>query len=743
MAVSMNLHTFAHTILFGTSIQDKLVRLPVGLDDKLVAFDGVGASASFNCNDNGNKSELLSVPKFPGRPAALLNSGVKATFPALHKLHEPETRGEILHFFANHELLAMELMALVLLRFPDAPAEFRNGVARTISEEQSHMRLYIDRMKELGVSFGDLPVSDYFWKSMSGMKSPMDYVVQMSLTFEQANLDYSLFFMRAVRAAGDDKTADILERVFREEIGHVKHGVTWFNRWRAAELGLAATPESDWDAYVRSLPLPMTPSRAKGFEFSAEPRRQAGLSETFIRELRVHASSKGRPPVVWFYNPHCDSEIARGRPGFTPTEGARRVSRDLETVPMFLAREQDIVLLEEKPRVEWVESLHQAGFEIPEFALSVRAPKIGGIEPWGWSPESFDLLRPLHSRLVTLDGGNREWCDKLFASQQYLETGIGPLFSKSWSAKFLSDWITKNTKENTEFQALFGDLETVGQTFSEWDSCCARIEEILSSGRFPAAMVKAPYGTSGMQVKKVLTLSELGGPIGGWIKNTLSNQGEIVVEPYLDKQTDLSIQIEVEEARTRLLEVRRFATGSRHEYLGTYLGRKLGGISAEQVRFVHSVIQSGNGAWGQMLRDLGSKLREAGYRGPAGVDAFLWKDHEGSLRMKPLVELNPRWTMGRVALEIEKRLAPGVNGLWAFIPIRELKSRGFSGEFKGVEDFVNQMEKRYPLVTSKAGGSSRIDSGVIFTNDPLRAREVLTCLVTLPNSDFESPQYGY
>jgi len=729
----MDLHSFAHTILFGTSIQDKLV-----------AFDGAGASASFNCNGNGNKSELLSVPKFPGRPANLLNSDVKATFPALHKLHEPETRGEILHFFANHELLAMELMALVLLRFPDAPAEFRNGVARTISEEQSHMRLYIDRMKELGVSFGDLPVSDYFWKSMSGMKSPMDYVVQMSLTFEQANLDYSLFFMKAVRAAGDDKTADILERVFREEIGHVKHGVTWFNRWRAAETD--ATPESDWDAYVRSLPLPMTPSRAKGFEFSAEPRRQAGLSETFIRELRVHASSKGRPPVVWFYNPHCDSEIARGRPGFTPTEGAKRVSQDLETVPMFLAREQDVLLVEEKPRVEWVESLQLAGFEIPEFtlmqqspALSVRAPKIGGIEPWGWSPESFDLLRPLHSRLVTLDGGNREWCNKVFASRQYSETGLGPLFSKSWSSKFLSDWMT----ENTDFQAFFGDLETVGKIFSEWDSCRVRIAEILSSGRFSAAMVKAPYGTSGMQVRKVLTLSELEGPIGGWIKNTLSNQGEIVVEPYLDRQIDLSIQIEVEDERTRLLEVRRFATGSRHEYRGTYLGRKLGGISAEQVRFVHSVIQTGNGAWGKMLRDLGSKLREAGYRGPAGVDAFLWKDHardhNGSLRMKPLVELNPRWTMGRVALEIEKQLAPGVNGLWAFILIRELKSRGF----ETVEDFVNQMQKRYPLVTSKAGGSSRIDSGVIFTNDPLRAREVLTCLVTLPNSDFENPQYGY
>src|SRR5690242_15839850 len=126
----------------------------------------------------------------------------------------------------------MELMALVLLRFPEAPFQFRLGLARIIQEEQSHLRLYLSRMKELGVQFGDLPVSDYFWNAMKGLKSPLEFVVQMSLTFEQANLDFSLFFMNAIKKVGDEKTAAVLDRVFREEIGHVKHGLIWFNRWR-------------------------------------------------------------------------------------------------------------------------------------------------------------------------------------------------------------------------------------------------------------------------------------------------------------------------------------------------------------------------------------------------------------------------------------------------------------------------------------------------------------------------------
>jgi uncharacterized ferritin-like protein (DUF455 family) len=323
---------FARSILFGTSLEDKLIE-PKERPVEMPAELNEPTQPSF---------AAIDVPAFPGRPPALSTPG-KAVFPSLHRLHQPSVRGEVLHFFANHELLAMELMALVLLRFPQAPLDFRLGIVRTICEEQSHLKLYLSRMKELGVGFGDLPTSDYFWNTMKGMGSPLDFVVQMSLTFEQANLDFSLFYMNAVKEVGDEKTAAVLETVFREEIGHVKHGLTWFNRWRG-ESG-----ESEWEAYSRLLPLPMTPQRAKGNGFSFEARRSAGFSEDYIRKLSLYNGSRGRPPVIWLYNPHCDAEIARGRPGFTATEGARKMSQDLQCVQTFLASEQDQVLVARKP----------------------------------------------------------------------------------------------------------------------------------------------------------------------------------------------------------------------------------------------------------------------------------------------------------------------------------------------------------------------------------------------------------
>src|SRR5450432_3882803 len=97
----MQLERLAHAVLFGEKFEDKLL------------FD-------VNFVDTPTMGALVTVPKFPGRPANLACVG-KADFPKVDHLDQDSARGRILHFFANHELLAMELMALMLLKFPDAP----------------------------------------------------------------------------------------------------------------------------------------------------------------------------------------------------------------------------------------------------------------------------------------------------------------------------------------------------------------------------------------------------------------------------------------------------------------------------------------------------------------------------------------------------------------------------------------------------------------------------------------------
>lgn len=723
MAASLlSLNDFARAILFGGRLEDKLVELPAGLPDIEVQDATHPASTR------------IETPKMPGRPAALARFG-KADFPKLDRLAKDATaRGQVLHFFANHELLAMELMALVLLRFPDAPPAFRAGLARTITEEQSHMRLYIDRMQELGVSFGDLPLSDYFWNAIKDVASPLEFVTQMSLTLEQANLDFSLFYKQAIEKAGDAKTAAILERVYREEIGHVKHGLQWFNHWRA-EDARGSSGEDDWDAFLRLLPPPMTPRRAKGLSFSIESRREAGFSERFIHELEVYGGSKGRPPVFWFYNPLCDAEIARGRPGLSSSQTVASLGLDLEPLLMQLATEQDVVLVHELPRTSFLKQLRELGFSVPEFRLIgksgelPRDAKIGGVEPWGWSPESFDRFRPWRERLVGMSGGNGTWAAKTLTQETFEATGFARFFSKSWSTDFLREWLVTHPEDT----GVFGAPASVGRTYRDWDT--ARTAILSELKNCPTGCVaKAPFGTSGMQNKRVLKPQELEGPLGGWIQNTIKTQGGIVIEPWFDKIADLSMQLEippdmpVDTEEVRLLGVRRFYVGSRLEYRGTELDAKLTALDPETQRFLHSNLEPLE-RWKKLARALGKKLSQAGYRGPAGIDALVWREREnGELRLKPLVELNLRWTMGRVALAIEERVLPGTPARWVFAARRELTSG------QSFEAFAQELEGRHPVSQRRSGAGFRISEGIVCTNDPTRAREILTVLAVGPRA---------
>jgi len=679
----MELSDFARKILYGERLEDKLQSPP-----------------SFE--DDTRSSPLTQPPLFPGRPPELARIG-KAIFPKEDKLKDPKVRAQVLHFFANHELLALELMALMLLKFPDAPAAFRAGIARTMQEEQNHMRLYLKAMRELGMEFGEQPLSAYFWNALKTMRDPMEFIVQMSLTFEQANLDYALYFRDRVAAQNDAETARVLDQVYREEIGHVRHGLTWFNRWRPNP-----EHESDWQAYLRLLPPPMTPRRARGLGFAAQARREAGLSETFIREMEVHSGSRGRPPVVWLYNASCEAEIARGKPGFTPSETVRRLSEDLEHVPMFLANEGDILLVKNSPSPEWLKSLQELGMDLPVFHTSepsrIPDPKLSGLEPWGWSPESFEKLKPLTPRLIDTATANGPYCRALFQKSSYAETGIGQFFRKDWSAAFLREWLIRHP----DAQKHFGDLDWVGQAVESTETAVMACEKLLAKNL--RVLLKAPLSTSGQSQKRVNSREDLTPNCLGWIRNTIEAQGQILVEPLLDKICDLSMQIEVSADGVSLLPVRRFLVGAQHEYLGTLLGSKFPGFTSDQQRFQSECRKE----WNQLARDLGEMLRTHGYQGPAGLDALLWKTPAGELRLKPLVELNPRWTMGRVALALERWVRPGETAAWLFLPPSALERL-----------------KAFPPHFESTAAGQRLVSGAWITRDLTRApQHVVTALIT-------------
>lgn len=218
--------------------------------------------------------------EMPGRPANLLFAPRRTApgMPGADALREPQKRAVAHHIMANHELQACEVMAFVLLAFPEAPFAFREGLARIIDDEQRHTRMHAERAAALGQPFGSLPVNCYIWKQTTSYRSVLDYLAGLPLTFENANLDHTLEFETAFVAAGDERGAAVMRRIHQDEIEHVRFGLEWLRRLKDAS-------QSDWEAFTGHLHWPMRPAKARGDTFHRESRREAGMDSDFVDRL--------------------------------------------------------------------------------------------------------------------------------------------------------------------------------------------------------------------------------------------------------------------------------------------------------------------------------------------------------------------------------------------------------------------------------------------------------------------------
>jgi uncharacterized ferritin-like protein (DUF455 family) len=252
----------------------RAIVLATTLDGKLVA----PPELSF---DDGEPVRLTS----PGRPPELaMVASREAKVPPVAGMSDPAQRARILHALANHELQAIELFAWAVLAFPDTPVAFRRGLVAILADEQRHLCLYRDRLAVLGVRFGDHPVTGHFWNKLDHFSTPADFVCAMSLTFENANLDFAGEYRTAALACGDVATADALAQVHADEIRHVHFGYVWLKRF---------DPGPPWDAYLAHVRFPLGPRRARGASFDRAAREKAGLDDAFIDALA--ATSPKRP----------------------------------------------------------------------------------------------------------------------------------------------------------------------------------------------------------------------------------------------------------------------------------------------------------------------------------------------------------------------------------------------------------------------------------------------------------------
>ena len=684
----MELRQLAEQVLFAATLEEKL-RCPASITDE-------------------QPGRALASPVVPGRPAELCFKAQgtgQGEFPGVHRLEKESERGRLLHFFANHELLATELMALALLKFPDAPAAFRRGVLQTLKDEQQHTRLYLQRMKECGVHFGELPVSGYFWRAISGMESPMDFVAGLSLTFEQANLDFAQHFARGFAKVGDAATAQLLETIHRDEIAHVAHGLKWFRRWKNPD-------ESDWVAFCRQLKFPLSPQRAKGFMLNVDSRRAAGLDTAFINELNIYSQSKGRTPGVFVFNPFAEAHIARGK-SFTPVKHQAQLARDLANLPQFLCRQDDIVLVESRPSTEFLSGIKQAGFALPEFVeikniqtLSQR--KIGNLCPWAWGPDSVELFAPLFPKLTAQSHG----------ADEFFNERIAQLYSKAWSAAFLRQ-ILAGVPTGEEWLCT---ADEVGVAVGSLPEAFDVIKQIRKRGHHKV-VVKEALGLAGHNAIR-LWEPEISEAQRRWMDSALQNGRQLVVEPWLERVQDFSVQLEMTERGLQLRGYTGLVNDRKGQFQSNYAAPNFDRrIPAEVTRAFGQpadIVVRMHDLYGEIFSQLESALRSVGFIGPIGIDAFVYRTSGGNYRLKPIVEINPRYTMGRLTIELMKHAAPGSHGIFRLLSRANVRAMGFDD----FSSYAWASGEKFPLHL-EGEPVPRIREGILFLNPPELAQVAL------------------
>ena len=670
----MELTDFAEQILFGHTLEDKLVSVSTFTDH--------------------HPSGLSIHPKLPARAPELKFASYKSnnSKPALtvHKLQDPMNRAKLLHIFANHELISLELMAFVLLRFPSAPKRFRRGVAQVMRDEQKHLQAYIKRITALGLEFGSCDMSDFFWRCVADAPTPHEWNARMGLVFEQANLDFTKNYKSIFNQIGDLESASTLEMIYRDELSHVKHSLHWFRHW---------TPGNDdeWVHFVTLLKPPLSPSRAKGTTFCHESRVRVGFSPRFIQALEQWGGSKSRPPTIWV--PNFDVETTYSSETLTKkvvpdcVTDLTLINQNLAICLSWLTARGDQILCP-APSNEFQQQLLKMKGYCPEWVETLHQPKTKHyttINPWGWSESIYSSLQPIFPKVQNKI--NLEIC---IAARQAA--------SKLWITQ-LRPIIHEKIKQ-LGYESLL--LVEEAKLFTSMDNLLEMFK--TSSHKY---VCKMAYGSAG-RGHIIVDDKGLTPPQVGWLKRRIK-YGGILVEIWQENRVlDLSFHGKVS-SDGQIQYDGTVQTCVDHR--GVFRGAKVNPPPQNVSQRIHRYL-NGDGKDPRRLRKIaesviqgvGKELYTLGYQGYFGVDAML-VEKQGHLFLQPLVEVNPRYTMGRLALKIRSLLSPRKN---ATIYFKSAPKN--AGEY-----WSRSIATSQPLILDSQG---RWTDGILPINDPYSLNKI-------------------
>ncbi len=197
--------------------------------------------------DHADASHIPLRPGRPDKPELLAPRHV----PKRRISSLPAGRIALLHALAHIELNAIDLSLDIAVRYHHyaLPFDFIKDWLSVAADESRHFTLLSERLNQLGSFYGALPAHDGLWEA--ALKTADDLLGRLAiapLVLEARGLDVTPQLIDKMQQVGDHLSADILQVIMRDEIGHVATGKKWFDFVAGCER---LDPISSWQSLVK------------------------------------------------------------------------------------------------------------------------------------------------------------------------------------------------------------------------------------------------------------------------------------------------------------------------------------------------------------------------------------------------------------------------------------------------------------------------------------------------------------
>jgi uncharacterized ferritin-like protein (DUF455 family) len=220
--------------------------------------------------------EQVEIPGRPKKPVLVDPKEVPR-----RKINSLTGRLALVHAIAHIEFNAINLALDAIYRFQHMPVEYYTDWCRVAAEESLHFTLLTEYLTGHGMLYGEQNAHNGLWEM--AVKTDADVMVRMALVprvLEARGLDVTPTMIVKLQPTGDTALIAILQKIFDDEIDHVRIGTHWYNTL-CKERGLE--PQQTFIQLIKKYM-----EGAKFGPFETEARVKAGFTEDELQALLTH-----------------------------------------------------------------------------------------------------------------------------------------------------------------------------------------------------------------------------------------------------------------------------------------------------------------------------------------------------------------------------------------------------------------------------------------------------------------------